>query len=79
MGTDNIGRDLLSLVIYGTRASLAIGFCTALAALFVGGLVGITAGYCRGATEAVLMRLAEQGFASMSRYLPMRMRGSSAQ
>ena len=59
MGTDNIGRDLLSLVIYGTRASLAIGFCTALAALFVGGLVGITAGYWRGATEAVLMRLAE--------------------
>ena len=59
MGTDNIGRDLLSLVIYGTRASLAIGSCTALAALFVGGLVGITAGYWRGATEAVLMRLAE--------------------
>ncbi|SDR35386.1 peptide/nickel transport system permease protein [Rhizobiales bacterium GAS191] len=59
MGTDNIGRDLLSLVLHGTRASLAIGFCAALAALLVGGTVGILAGYWRGLTEAVLMRLAE--------------------
>jgi peptide/nickel transport system permease protein len=59
MGTDNIGRDLLSLVIYGTRASLAIGFCGAFAALIIGGLVGVTAGYWRGAAEIVLMRLAE--------------------
>ena len=59
MGTDNIGRDLLSLVLYGTRASLAIGFCAALAALLIGGTIGALAGYRRGLAEAVLMRLAE--------------------
>lgn len=59
LGTDNIGRDLLSLVIYGTRASLAIGFCGAFAALLIGGLVGVTAGYWRGIAEIILMRLAE--------------------
>jgi peptide/nickel transport system permease protein len=59
MGTDNIGRDMLSLVLVSTRASLLIGVTAALAALLVGGTVGMVAGYCRGATEAVLMRLAE--------------------
>jgi len=59
MGTDNIGRDMLSLVMIGARASLAIGICSALAALLVGGTIGILAGYWRGVTEAVLMRVTE--------------------
>ncbi len=59
MGTDNIGRDMFSLVLIGTSASLAIGLCAALAALLIGGTVGILAGYWRGATEAVLMRITE--------------------
>ncbi|WP_158746279.1 ABC transporter permease [Acidisphaera sp. L21] len=59
MGTDNIGRDMLSLVLISTRASLLIGVTAALAALLVGGTVGMLAGYWRGTTEAVLMRLAE--------------------
>ena len=36
-GTDNVGRDIFSMVIYGTRASLAIGFGAAFAALIIGG------------------------------------------
>jgi peptide/nickel transport system permease protein len=59
MGTDNIGRDMLSLVLSGAQASLAIGLCAALAALLIGGTVGILAGYWRGTTEAVLMRVTE--------------------
>jgi len=59
MGTDNIGRDMFSLVLIGTQASLAIGITAALAALLIGGSVGILAGYWRGTTEAVLMRVTE--------------------
>ncbi len=59
MGTDNIGRDMFSLVLIGTRASLAIGVTAAFAALLVGGTVGAVAGYWRGAAEAVLMRVTE--------------------
>ena len=53
------GRDIFSLVIYGTRTSLAIGLGAALGALIVGGAVGMLAGYFRGAVESVLMRVAE--------------------
>ena len=58
-GTDNIGRDVFSLILYGARSSLLVGLGAALAALAVGGTIGILAGYFRGPTEAVLMRLIE--------------------
>ena len=58
-GTDNTGRDILSLVIYGTRTSLAIGLGAALGAVLVGGAVGMLAGYFRGVVESVLMRVVE--------------------
>jgi len=58
-GTDNLGRDIFSLVIYGTRTSLAIGLGAAFGALILGGTVGMLAGYFRGAVESILMRVAE--------------------
>lgn len=58
-GTDNLGRDIFSLVVYGTRTSLAIGLGAAFGALILGGTVGMLAGYFRGAVEAILMRVAE--------------------
>ena len=58
-GTDNAGRDIFSLVIYGTRTSLAIGLGASVGALIVGGTVGMLAGYFRGISEAILMRVVE--------------------
>ncbi|MGO8070706.1 ABC transporter permease, partial [Rhizobium leguminosarum] len=48
-----------SLVLYGSRSSLLVGFGAATAALFLGGAIGILAGYFRGPTEAMLMRVIE--------------------
>jgi peptide/nickel transport system permease protein len=59
MGTDNVGHDLFSGILFGARASLAIGFCAAAAAFLIGGTVGALAGYLRGWPEMVLMRVAE--------------------
>ncbi|MGN6467913.1 MAG: ABC transporter permease [Rhizobiaceae bacterium] len=58
-GTNNTGQDIFSLVLYGTRTSLAIGLGAAFGALVLGGIVGMLAGYFRGAVEALLMRVAE--------------------
>jgi peptide/nickel transport system permease protein len=58
-GTDQLGRDLYSRVLYGARVALFIGLCTALVTAVVGGLVGLTAGFFGGRLGAVLMRVAD--------------------
>ena len=58
-GTDLLGRDLLSRLIYGAQTSLIIGIVANGIAVFIGALVGITAGYFRGWVGTVLMRFTD--------------------
>ena len=57
LGTDQLGRDMLSRIIHGTRISLAVGVSSVLLALFVGVPLGLIAGYAGGRTDAAVMRL----------------------
>jgi peptide/nickel transport system permease protein len=59
LGTDLLGRDLATRILYGARTSLIIGVVANGAALLIGALVGITAGYFRGWVGSVLMRFTD--------------------
>jgi oligopeptide/dipeptide ABC transporter ATP-binding protein len=59
LGTDDAGYDVLSLLIYGSRVSLLVGFAGAIIALFIGGLIGLVAGFRGGRLGNGLMRFTD--------------------
>jgi oligopeptide transport system permease protein len=59
LGTDAVGRDVLSRLIYGTRTSLIVGFIPMILILSIGALVGLISGFAGGWTDALLMRFAD--------------------
>jgi len=59
LGTDYLGRDLLAMIINGTRVSIIIGLAAAFVSVFIGVTVGALAGFYRGWVEEALMRFTE--------------------
>ncbi|MEM2006053.1 MAG: ABC transporter permease [Sulfolobales archaeon] len=59
LGTNDIGQDILSEVIYGARASLFIGFLAAVIGTAIGTVIGLSSGYFGGPVDEVLMRLTD--------------------
>lgn len=59
LGTDNLGRDLLSRVIYGARVSMAVGFGGVALGLLLGTAVGLVSGYFGGRLDLVLQRIVD--------------------
>lgn len=57
LGTDDVGRDTLSRLIYGTRISMTVGFFVVLVAMSIGVTLGLFAGYFGGWTDRIIMRL----------------------
>lgn len=59
LGTDDLGRDIFSQLIYSARLSLLIGFISAVAATMIGTLLGLIAGYYGGRADELLMRFTD--------------------
>jgi oligopeptide transport system permease protein len=59
MGTDTLGRDVFSRVIYGTRVSFVVGFVPTFIIIVVGTLIGLWAGFAGGRTDNLLMRFTD--------------------
>jgi len=63
LGGDELGRDVLSRIVYGARASLLVGFLSVAGALVLGTALGLSAGYFGGAVDALVMRAMDVLFA----------------
>lgn len=59
LGTDDLGRDILSRMIYGTRVSLTVGVSAVAVSLIIGGILGVVAGYYKGWIDTLIMRFCD--------------------
>ena len=58
-GTDNVGRDIFSRIVYGARVSVTVGFLTVLLGNLVATAIGVTSGYFRGRYDIIVQRLVD--------------------
>lgn len=59
LGTDDLGRDMLSRLLHGARVSLVLGILIVITSLFFGVILGLTAGYLGGITDTIIMRITD--------------------
>jgi peptide/nickel transport system permease protein len=76
LGTDELGRDMLSRLLYGGRMSLSMGILPVLTATCIGGLLGIVAGYAGGAINMAIMRTMDVFYAFPSILLAVAISGA---
>jgi len=76
LGTDELGRDMLSRLIYAGRLSLFMGVTPVVCALLIGGLLGITAGFVGGRTNMLIMRIMDVFYAFPSVLLAISLSGA---
>ncbi|WP_349295708.1 ABC transporter permease (plasmid) [Thioclava sp. 'Guangxiensis'] len=76
LGTDEQGRDMLARLIYGGRLSLFMGLVPVVLAFFIGGALGVTAGYAGGRVNTAIMRVVDVFFAFPSVLLAIAISGS---